>query len=103
MYYFLSNLEITEKSDPFQLTFNVLHKKPHVFKVRNNLKKNSSNSYKADDAFLGMDCVPTLCLVSTPTKEDNNKEYDIIVLSGKRMFIVGIEEDIDAIEENLHK
>ena len=98
------NIEITKESDSFQFLSNVLEKKPHVFQVSKNQKKQSFfNSCKADDVFLGKDCVPTLFLISTPTIEDNNEEYDLIVLSDEQMFIEGFEEGIDATEDNLRK
>ena len=76
----ISNLEVTDESDTFQLLPNVLEKKPHLFQVsKNHSKQGFFNSCKTDDVFLGKDCIPNIFLISTPTREDNIKNMTSLV------------------------
>ncbi len=105
----ISNLNITDKSDPFHLLFKVLEKKPHLLQVSMHPSKQTKyNSSKGNLVFQGKNCrnfnsVPTLCLISTPRIEDNNEEYDLIVLTQDQMFIEGFEEGIEDTDKNLQK
>ena len=74
----------------------------------NHSKQKEFNSCKGNVVFQGKNCqnwncVPTLCLISTPRIEDNNEEYDLIVLTKEQMFIEGFEEGIQDTDENLRK
>ena len=71
-------------------------------------KAKKYNSSKGNLVFQGKNCrnfnsVPTLCLISTPRIEDNNEEYDLIVLTKDQMFIEGFEEGIEDTDKNLEK
>lgn len=74
----------------------------------NHSKQKEFNSCKGNVVFQGencrnWNCVPTLCLISTPRIEDNTEEYDLIVLTKEQMFIEGFEEGVQDTDKNLCK